>query len=752
MISLGNTLFRYKLAITLVILIIGVMLYNPIRKSLTPNNAISIWFNKSDPALKNYYAFQELFGNDRVIILTYKENTGILSNKGYQILKTLTREIALVDNVRNVISLTNFKDFHRVKNGGITKVVFSPWLPDTVDTLPDNLRQQIMSSPLIHDRLISKDTTMAKLIIKLENIKKVDGRLATIIPEIEKLAKDILVNKPYQLNGTDVITYELNVLSRQDFVKFTGLSYLLIFIFVTLYYRNINYLIIVFFTSFISLWFTLGIYGMLGYQLNIFTVMTPPIVISLSVIVTVHILNKFESSTLANSESKVKSSLKQLLRPCAYASLTTMAGFLSLLTSPTSVIKEFGALNALAALLAFLFPFMISAVLLPMVKTTNRSTENINRLGQKLRNLLVHNLKYSRFYIGLTLLMVIVFSVGISLVKIDMNPIGYFPKDHKVVKNHEFLTESWGDYYPMDLMLVTDSISDIYSRKTIRAMIAFNQELLATKDVKYTFSYIDFLERYAQVLLKKDLYEVINNPFLFRTYSNGLQKLIKQDMSLSMVSEDHFKAKITITGPLLTTSQLEESLAKVKLIADRNLNSQKIEIAGYPSLFLKVIKYAFDSMKFSLIVAALLVFVFIFIFLNKFKLALIAMAPNIFPVIVLLGFLGFSGINLDLATSTIAAIIIGIAIDDTIHMVYGYQNNLKVSKNIETALRITHQQTGPVVLVTSVLLSLGFSVLLFSDLMTVYYFGLISIVSIFAITYGDLVILPLLMKVFTIKR
>lgn len=750
--SIGNTLFRYKLAITFVMLIIGVMLYTPLKKSLTPNNAISIWFNKSDRALKNYYAFQELFGNDRVIIFTYKEDAGILSKKGFQTLKALTEELSLIDNVKSVVSLANVKDFHRVKKGGVTRVVFSPWVADSVGIIPADLRLKIMSSPLIYDRLISKDTTMAKLVIQLENIKKVDGRLDTIIPEIEKLAGKILKNKPFQLNGTDVITYELNVLSRQDFVMFTGLSYLLIFIFVTLYYRNIYYLIIVFSASFISLWFTLGIYGLLGFHLNIFTVMTPPIVISLSVIVTVHILNKFESISLVNSEQKVKNALKQLLRPCAYASLTTIAGFLSLLTSPTSVIKEFGALNALAALLSFLFPFLISAVLLPMVKSTNLSTKSITRLGQELRNLLLHNLKYSRFYIALTLIIVIVFSVGISFVKIDMNPIGYFPKDHKVVKNHEFLTESWGDYFPMDLMLVTDSTSDVYSRKTIRAMIAFNQDLLAVEDVKYTLSYIDFLERYSQVLLKKELNEVINNPFLFRTYSNSLQKLINQDMSSSMVSADHLRAKLTITGSVLTTRQLEESFAKVKLIADRNIGSQSIEIAGYPSLFLKVMKYAFDSMKFSLIVAALLVFICILIFLKNVKLALISMVPNIIPVIVLLGFLGFSGINLDLATSTIAAIIIGIAIDDTIHMVYGYQNNLKISNSLEDAMKVTHSQTGPVVLVTSVLLSLGFSVLLFSELMTVFYFGLISIISIIAITYGDLIILPLLMKIFTSRK
>ena len=112
----------------------------------------------------------------------------------------------------------------------------------------------------------------------------------------------------------------------------------------------------------------------------------------------------------------------------------------------------------------------------------------------------------------------------------------------------------------------------------------------------------------------------------------------------------------------------------------------------------------------------------------------------------MLGFLGFSSINLDLATCTIAAIILGIAIDDTIHILYRYQREKKEGLSEESALKITHFHIGRVVVLTSLLLFVGFSILLLASLKTVFYFGLLSIISVIAVFYGDIIILTLLLK------
>ena len=322
MINLINILFRFKRVLLVIIIGLAFLLYNPFKRSLIPNNEISIWFNSNDPTLKTYYEFQEIFGNDNVILLTYKEDAGALSDVGLQNIILLTKRLESIANIKSVISLSNFKDFRRITNNGLTKIVFEPWITDEVLTISDQLKRDIMSSRLINDKLIKRDTSMVKLIVQMENTNIVEGNMDSIIKEIERISRTTLGVKPFQLNGTDIINHELNVLSRSDFVKFTGICYLFIFFFITLYYRRIYYLLLVFTSSFLSLWFTLGIYGALGYQLNIFTVMTPPIVISLSVIVMIHILNRFESISTGNSQQKTIITLNKLLNQICYFQLS----------------------------------------------------------------------------------------------------------------------------------------------------------------------------------------------------------------------------------------------------------------------------------------------------------------------------------------------------------------------------------------------------------------------------------------------
>jgi predicted RND superfamily exporter protein len=168
-------------------------------------------------------------------------------------------------------------------------------------------------------------------------------------------------------------------------------------------------------------------------------------------------------------------------------------------------------------------------------------------------------------------------------------------------------------------------------------------------------------------------------------------------------------------------------------------------VSGYPSLFIKVMNYAFDSMKSSLYTSFFLVFLSLVLMLKSIRTAIIALVPNVFPVILLLGFLGFSQINLDLATCTATAIVMGIAIDDTIYFLNKYQETRKV-KNTLDSIRATHQSVGKVILVSSVVMIAGFGIMLLASIKTVIYFGLLAIVSVIAAIIGDLVILPLLLK------
>jgi len=742
-------LINYRLVV--LALVVGLCIYgsNYIPIAMQPNNDLEVWFDKSDPILEAYYDFQKEFGNDRIITLAFKETGGVLTPACIKKIKRIEEGLEQLEGIDRVLSIVNVKDFRKLTKDQTISYQFTSWFNEGLDTITPALKREIENSSLYENRLINKKGDVTILVIHFESFGLVHDKMDKIIPRIKSICNKELGEDNFHLGGADIIDFGLNELSRRDFIKFTGLSYLVMFILIALFYRRTMYLILAFLIAFTTIWLTFSIYGFFGNGLNIFTVMTPTIVIVISLMVSMHIFNEFENSNTNeydNQEEKAVNCLKKIVSPCFYAALTTMIGFLSLLTSSTAVIKEFGWLSAIGCFLAFVMAFIWSAILLPYVNIEGKKANRSHNLGQAVSNFSSFILEKSSVFNFLSIFISIVAILGIMNIKIDMDPIGFFPKDHFVVKDHQFMEDNWGDYYPIDIVLKTENESQINNIAIINAMINFDAQIVENNLARNTFSYVKVMERFAEVRYNQDLKKVLLNPMLNKYFLKSFNRLVANESDI-LISEDQKKARITITGSIQSVRALEGSIMELNKISDEVFNNTtSLQVAGYPALFIKIMNTSFDSMKSSLIMALLLVFIIMLLLLRNFKIAIIAIIVNIFPVIIMLGFLGFSSINLDLATCTIAAIILGIAIDDTIHILYRYQREKKEGLSEESALKITHFHIGRVVVLTSLLLFVGFSILLLASLKTVFYFGLLSIISVIAVFYGDIIILTLLLK------
>lgn len=503
-----------------------------------------------------------------------------------------------------------------------------------------------------------------------------------------------------------------------------------------------------FFTSITALLVTLSIYGFFGHGLNLFTIMTPPLVITMSIINVMHIINGYAHVRTQNpSLEKVEMvilSLSDVIKPCLYASITTIIGFLSLVTSSTAILKEFGWITALGCFLAFLFAFLWCGIFLFMSYLDSKHTTHFFTSNLVIR--FFENIqRHSKRYTVASIIISIAAITGIFFVKIDMFPLKYFPKDHFVNKDHEFMEENWEKYYPFDMVLELNTNAKLGDPSTIKAMLKFRELLASHPVVGNSLSYVDVMERFALVTYRKNLEDILRQPLLMKSFGETFNRLV-DNQNNNLVSEDLRKARINITGSQISIREFEKNIEKLESDSKEIFAGiGELKAAGYPSLFITLMNYAFASMKESLVLSLVLVFFTMLLILRSFKLAVIALVPNIFPIVVLFGFLGFSNINLDLATCTVAAIILGIAIDDTIHILYHFKSEKAISKQSAIALKNTHRVIGTVVALTSIVLIIGFGVLLLASLKTVFYFGLLSIVSIIAALYGDLIILTLML-------
>ncbi len=733
-------------------IVIGLFIFgsNYIPTALQPNNDLEVWFDKNDPALQGYYEFQDEFGNDRIITLAFKEAGGILTPDCLRKIRRLEAGLEKLEGVDRVVSIASAKDFRRLTKGQTVSYQFTSWFNEGLDTINPELAQELLTSSLYTDRLINKNGDVTLLVIHFESFGSVHGKMEKIISKIKILCEQELGEDNVHLSGADIIDSGLNELSRKDFIKFTGLSYLVMFIMIAFFYRRTIYVILSFLIAFTTIWLTFSVYGYFGHGLNIFTVLTPTLVIVISLMMSMHIFNEFENSNTDEFENKLekaKKCLKEIVKPCLFAALTTMIGFLSLLTSSTAVIKEFGWITALGCFLAFVLAFVWSAVLLPYVRVQGKTESLSHNLGKAISNFSGFIFKKSRTFVILSIFISIVAILGVMHIKIDMNPIGFFPSNHSIVEDHQFMEENWGDSYPIDIVLETDGDKKIDDRAIINAMIDFDEQIVDRKLARNTFSYVKAMERFAKVKYSEGLKTVLKSPMLSKNFSKSFKRLVVDDSDI-LVTKDQKKARITITGSLLSVRSIEESLVEMKEISNTVFNNTaSIKVAGYPALFVQIMNNSFDSMKSSLMVALLLVFLVMFILLRNIKIAIIAIVVNVFPVLIMLGVLGFSNINLDLATCTIAAIILGIAIDDTIHILYRYQYEKKEGISTVNALKTTHFFIGRVVVLTSLVLLFGFSILLLASLKTVFYFGLLSLIAVIAVLYGDIILLTLLLKI-----
>jgi predicted RND superfamily exporter protein len=688
-----------------------------------------------------------------MIVMVIADQRSLLNSNDLSRINEITNSLQTISGVKKVWSITNGPDFRRVKRNGTTTIKFISYFEgvDLNQHVPEAIKNEIRSSNLVLNRLINDKENAALIAIQLDPLDEIDSRRSEIIDEIYSKSSEYLGYENVHLGGLEIANYGLNNLSKKDFTLFTALSFLLIFIIIVIFYRNIIYLLIAILATSVAIWITLSLYGLFGLGLNIFTIVIPSIIITLTTITVLHIFNEYEyrlsKSPKGNSLDIVVRSLESISKPCFYATLTTSIGFLSLMSSSTAILKEFGLFAAVGTLLSFLCSFVFSALLLSQ-KNNGKGNSSTLVIGKGMVSLSKNLIKHPRHYSAAITIMIIFLIWGMFRINVDIYPMGFLPEKHKVMRDHYFIQENWGEYFQFDMVLETKGARKIHDRSIVAALQDFEKKVIDHPNVVNTFSYLHIADRFAEVLYKKELIQVLDNPFLAPRFIQSFTKIIDMDEDSQALTNPEFtKAKVTFYGPNLGMKEFSESLIDVQKVANECFeNTAELKVAGYPSLFVRAMSYAFSSLGKSLLLAIFLITGAMILLLRSLKLAFIAIIPNLFPLLTFFGFLGFAGIDLDLATATIGAIILGIAIDDTIHFLTKYHRERKSGNSMELSIQNTHIHVGSIIAISSVVLFIGFAILMLASIKTVFNFGLLITICVVAALIGDLILLPLILK------
>ncbi|MCH8122095.1 MAG: MMPL family transporter [Bacteroidetes bacterium] len=382
--------------------------------------------------------------------------------------------------------------------------------------------------------------------------------------------------------------------------------------------------------------------------------------------------------------------------------------------------------------------------MLPLIESRGYRPRAVPLLTDLLVVLLSSVRRHPARYGMVAVVITVVSTIGISNIEVDTYTLGYLPSDNRVTRDHRFLEENWGDYSSVDVTIRPIGDYGFSDPKIMASLVAFSEEVVSIEGVSGTLGLHTFVKGYSAARYGND--RVLTNSSQIRSALRMVEALEEEEFN-RLMSEDRTTSRMTLTGSMMSARALKKTLLQIEELTKKHFEGlADARVAGYPPLYTRMITYIKEAQVQSFYLAIVLVFLLFWLFIRDFKLALIAMVPNLIPVALMIGVMGIARIPLDMGTAMVAAIVLGVAIDDTIHLLVRYQE-LTASLSPDDALTKTVAHVGRSIVFTSIVLAFGFSILMLAGVKTVFYFGLLTSIAVVGALFGDLVLLPLVLTV-----
>jgi len=673
---------------TIIILLLLVMI--PGASRLKVDNELESWFLQDDPAFLAYESFKETFGNDEVVLLLLEDQRFTDDDQSFE-LEILQDLNALPHLQANISSLA----------------ALDPDLAALYQELPiDHL--------VAHPRT---DQHIAWLILGMLPEPSQDrSDLLKQIDELESARTGLTIYKA----GYGVIYDEINRISIEESTLFIVLSYIIILIVSFLFMGRIRAVAIGGLGVILTLIVTLGVMGYAGWDINMVSLALPSLVFAVSIADVLHVFRVLQFNRVGAESLDDESQLTILYeatKPCFYTSITTFFGFLSLTIAKIQIIREFGMSAALAVMIAYVL------ILLVVLPTFLRFMQPglVKSSPSPGWGRLFHFIKKRRGLIIATTGFIFVFSIlGLLRLEVDTYSIGFLLPENDIRQDSDQIEADFGNYLPLDFLYKTtpQQTKDSLWRQELSD---FEAAVIRTTDLERGLSLNDLLG--------------LDSPSGAILQSN-----------IPVVADSGRLGRTMFRAPMLSAQELSSIQDEVMTLANEHLSLfSDYRFAGYMPLYAVMMDYILEGQLESFGLAFLVISLLLLILFRSFKRLLLSLIPNLLPVLGTLGLMGWLNIPLDIATVTIAAIAIGIVVDDTVHFLHHYFHFKDGAMDSGNAILKTLEMTGGAIMATSILLIAGLSVLLFTTIYSVIYFGLLLIICIVLALLCDFLLLPALL-------
>ena len=766
--------------------------------------SLESFFEASDPVKITYNQFRDAFGGDDSIYIVYEAMDGdVLSDQSIKALQSIHDDIftatsGLEDDAANILDhLVEINSLYNVSYLEVTdaslnsrEFIFGAY-PET-DEDRELLRKQALAHqdyPLFY---ISRDSKYAGIHIRTDfGIEQEEITDDTIGPspanpifkpaDIQDYAMFLkalvsILNKPEHADilkfhpvGNPVIMAFFNDVLNIEMEQFLSIAFLLMFVVLFILFRNFSAVLWSVLIVILSIVTTVGFMGWVGFKMNIMVSILVMLILVIGIADSAHILSGYvfyRKKALDHFET-LRLVYQKSGFACFLTSVTTSIGLMSLAFVRIPPIRYFGISAAFGVMAAFLFTMILLPILITIWKPVSQKqithAKNVTPLIQKFLDKLEPIAKQrSTLIVVFAAVVFIVSGYGLLKVEVDSNLVTLVKEDSPIRIAHNIVDKELGGSQNMDIFIKFETIDALKDPRVLSTMAVFQKQIIQEypEFVTRTNSLVDVVKNTFQVLNKnkKEMYIIPQQKDLLSQTLLIFENSNYDDRKL-LVSDDYRNARINIRlknyGSMAyldffeaTQKKLEELFNPLK----SDYPGLNVEVTGGLALMMRVVDYMswaqIQSFGLTLLIITLML---LFVFGHP-KFGLIGMIPNLIPVMITFGVMGIFKIPLDGDTLIIAPIVIGIAVDDTIHFLTHYRLEIVATKgNISEAIRLSIKEAGQAITFSTLILIIGFLVLMFSDHQGLANFGFLSLIAFTSALLSDLLLLPALCHLFKLR-
>ena len=781
-----NTILKNPKAI-FILLLFALLSFGYFSKDFKLDASSETLLIKGDPDLEYLKEITNRYGSKDFLVLTFTPNEKMNSESSINNLLSLKYKIQSLEWVHSVVTIL---DVPLLENSDAPLQErlekFKTLKDENVDR--DRGFKEILNSPVFRNFVISKDGTTSGIIVYLKNqklkdlkhnnstkieeykdsLKKKNHENIIQIREIIKGYND--VGKIY-LGGILMIADDMMTYIKSDIIVF-GLGVLL-FIIITLWFvfRKLIWVVVPISSCFFSVVIMMGLLGLLGWKVTVISSNFIALMLILTMAMNIHMSTRFlqlrnKFPDLKNFEI-ISMTANKMFWPILYTVLTTIFAFLSLIFSGIKPIIDFGWMMTFGLITSFIITFTLLPTLLSFVSKNNLAIhqDNDSKITSFFAKISTNN---KSIIFTLTGIVIILSVIGISRLEVENSFINYFKKNTEIYKGMKLIDEKLGGTTSLEVILKfpnekkmnpdeADEFEDWGDEEDKN-----NDKYWFTKDkidrINLVHTYLDSLPSVGKVLSLSSIIEVatqLNDNKPLDTLEIGVLYSKIPDNIKSEIIDPYISIKDNEARVSLRIIDSDPNLRRNDLINQINydlenklkIKKNEFKLAGIMILFNNLLQSLFKSQILTLGLVMTGIFAMFIILFKNIKLSLIGVVPNFIAAFFILGIIGLLGIPLDMMTITIAAITIGIAVDNSIHYIYRFKEEFTKNNDYNETLKLCHSTVGVAILNTSITIVFGFSILIFSKFIPTILFGVFTGLAMLLAMISVLTLLPSLILI-----